>query len=210
MCVINSGNSGSSGSSGNATGASNTGGGSTPTLAAQLSLGASTVGAVGAFAGSIFAAQSDKINLNLQARIAELNSDMAQDNARASLQQGDSQITQARYQTGMLKAKQVAATAANGVVVGDGSSLNNLVSTDVMGEIDANTIRQNAVRAAAGYRTQATNFSNTALTKRAASSAISPFVSGLTSLATSAPKVAGDWLALAKAGALNRPKTGAV
>jgi len=181
---------------------SNSGGKSTAGTASQLSLGASSVGALGSAVGSIFAAQSDRINLNLQARIADINASMAQDNARAALQQGDTQITQSRYQTGMLKAKQVAATAANGVVVGDGSALNNLISTDVMGEIDANTIRQNAVRAAAGYRTQATDFSNTALMKRTAANSISPFVSGLTSLATSSSKVSGDWLALARAGAI--------
>jgi hypothetical protein len=38
-----------------------------------------------------------------------------------------------------------------------------LTSTDVMGQIDKNTIAANAVRSAWGYRTQATSFQNEAL-----------------------------------------------
>lgn len=161
-----------------------------PTAGAS-SLIASGIGGIGAAAGSIFAAQSDKIGLNLAARIAEINAESARDNGREALRQGGEQETRLRLSTAQLKSRQIATMAANGVRLDDGSALTTLTSTDYMGEADAATIRQNAAREAAGYRMQAVGYSNEALTKRAQASAISPFLSGLTSLMGSASKVAG-------------------
>lgn len=75
-----------------------------------------------------------------------------------------------------------------------------LTSTDVLGAIDANTANANAVRAAWGYRTQATNYANDALNKRAADGAISPFLSGASSLLGGAGQVASSWYRLNKPG----------
>ena len=66
-----------------------------------------------------------------------------------------------------------------------------------------NTLTANAVRSAWGYRTQAVNFENEALTKRATAGAISPFGSAAGSLLGSAATVAGSWYSLNKVGALN-------
>lgn len=48
-----------------------------------------------------------------------------------------------------------------------GSAAEIQASTDIMKEIDMATVESNAVRNAFGYRTQAMNFENEALAKRA-------------------------------------------
>lgn len=93
---------------------------------------------------------------------------------------------------------------ANGVDLTTGSALDRLVSTDYLGEVDANTIRANAAREAAGHRMQAVGYSGEATMQRAARRGISPFAAGLTSLATSAGEVASDWYALSKVGAMGK------
>ena len=163
--------------------------------AGAASLAQTAIGGIGSAVSSVFAAQTDKLGLKLAARIAELNADSARDNAREALRQGGEAETRLRLGTAQLKSRQVAAMGANGVDMNDGSALNQLVSTDYMGEVDAATIRQNAAREAAGYRSQATNYANEALTKRASASGVSPFLAGLTSLVGAAQKVSGDWYA---------------
>ena len=71
-----------------------------------------------------------------------------------------------------------------------------------MKEIDASTLTANAVRTAWGYRIQATNYQNDALTKRATASAISPNKSAISSLLGDAGNVAESWYSLSKSGAL--------
>jgi hypothetical protein len=63
-----------------------------------------------------------------------------------------------RLKTAQLKGTQTARMAANGVALDSGSALDVLTSTDVMGEADANTIRDNAGKEAYGYKSQAANY----------------------------------------------------
>lgn len=150
---------------------------------------------------SYYSAQANKEALNLQASIADINAQTAESQAQATLAAGTRQVVQTRLRTGQLKSSQRAAMAANGVDLGEGSALTVQTSTDVMGEIDANTVKANAVRAAWGYRTEATNYSNQALMARSSASAISPVSSAVTSLLGGATQVATSWYGLNKAGA---------
>ena len=88
--------------------------------------------------------------------------------------------------------------AANGVDMGYGSAADVLTTTDVLGEIDANTIAANAVYQAWGYRTQGVNYNNSALTKQAQASATSPLMSAAGTALGSAGLVASSWYKLAK------------
>lgn len=165
------------------------------------SLASTAIGGIGSAAASIFAASSEKLGLQLASRIDSINAAGSMDNYREALRQGNEAETRSMFETGQLKGREIAAMGANGVRLDSGSPLNRLVSTDYMGQVDANTIRQNAVREAVGYRTQATNYSIDALTKRTAARGISPFLSGLTSLVGSAGKVASDWYTFSQNGA---------
>ena len=159
-------------------------------------------GAAASTVGSYFAAQSQKNALGAQADVADINARMAESTAQSALYQGQQQEISARLKTGQLKSSQRTAMAANGIDLGSGTATNILTSTDTMGEIDANTIAANAVRSAFGYRTQATNFQNDALMKRANASGISPIASAASSLLTSAGQVASSWYSMNKAGVL--------
>lgn len=151
--------------------------------------------------GSYFAAQSQKSALNAQAGFDDINARMAESTAQSALYQGQQQEIQSRLNTAQLKSSQRTSMAANGIDLGSGTATNILTTTDTMGDIDANTIAANAVRSAFGYRTQATNFQNDALMKRATAGAISPISSAVGTLLTSGGQVASNWYSMNKAGA---------
>lgn len=159
-------------------------------------------GGVTSAIGSYFSAATQKATLKGQAAIADTNARIAELGAQSILNQGQQQVGALTLKAGQLKSSQRAAMAANGIDLGTGSAVEIQASTDIMKEIDSNTLTANAVRSAWGYRTQAVNFENEALTKRATAGAISPFGSAAGSLLGSAGSVAGSWYSLNKVKAL--------
>ena len=94
--------------------------------------------------------------------------------------------------------------------LGEGSAARVLATTDIMGQIDANTIAANATRTAWGYRTQGTNFKNEASMKRSAAGGMNPGLAAGTTLLTGANAVASNWYMLQKQGAFHRNSFGPV
>lgn len=160
-------------------------------------------GGVTSAIGSYYGAATQKATLKGQAAVADINARIAELGAQSALLQGQQQVGALTLKAGQLKSSQRTAVAANGIDLGSGNAVEIQASTDIMKEIDANTLTANAVRSAWGYRTQAVNFQNEALTKRATAGAISPFGSAAGSLLGSAASVAGSWYSLNKVGALN-------
>lgn len=165
-------------------------------------------GAISSGLGAYYGAQSQKSSLELQANLADINARMSESAAQSTLLTGQREEQKSRIATANLKGTQRAGLAANGVDLGVGSAANILTTTDVMGEVDANTIQANAVRSAWGYRTQAVNQTNQALMSRASAGAISPLTSAATSLLGSAGAVAGNWYQYNKAGAFGSASPG--
>jgi len=173
------------------------------------------VGAASSALGAYSSAQASKTSLNLQASLAdinakstmdmaEINQQMAERSAQQTLLTGQREEQRSQIATANLKGKQRASMAANGIDLGEGSANQVLTSTDVLGEIDANTLQANAVRGAWGYRTQgqaeynrartqASNQSSQGAMSRASADAISPGTSAFTSMLGSAGSVAGNW-----------------
>ncbi len=162
-------------------------------------------GAASSALGAYYGAQSQKQSLELQANLADINARMSESSAQQTLLTGQRDEQKSRIATANLKGTQRAGMAANGIDLGEGSAAQVLTSTDVMGEVDADTIAANAVRSAWGYRTQGVNQSNQALMSRASAGAINPGQSALTSLLGSAGTVAGNWYQYNKAGAFDKP-----
>lgn len=152
------------------------------------SLGMQAAGALSSVIGSYYSAQSQKGALGLQADLEEYQ-------AQNALVQGEREMQRSRLSTANLKSTQRASMAANGVDLADGSAARVLTSTDVLGEIDAQTIEHNALLNAWGYRSDARM-------KRASASAISPGMSAFSTLLGSGAQVASSWYYLKKAGAL--------
>jgi hypothetical protein len=150
-------------------------------------------GLLGSFAGSFYSAKAQKSNLQHQARMAEINARVAETGAKTELARGQAEYARHTLQAGHLKSAQRAALAANGIVMNEGSAAEMLAATDIMKEIDAQTIEENALRNAWGYRIQATDYRNQALMGRAQASSINPAGAGLQTLLGSAPMVAEYW-----------------
>lgn len=151
-------------------------------------------------------ARAQKSALGFQADMDAINAQQTERQAESTLAAGQAQEQRSRLETAQLKSTQRAAFAANGIDVGEGSAAQVLTSTDVMGEIDANTLHANAVQAAFGYRTQAINERGDARAKRAAADAISPGAAFTNTLIGGASQVATSWYTMNKAGAFDAPK----
>lgn len=119
-----------------------------------MQIGGLASGAIGGY----FSARTAKINAETQAVVADSNARIAELGAQSVLQQGEKQVGALTLKAGQLKGAQRASLAANGIDLGVGSAAEILASTEVMTEIDKNTLNANAVRTAWGYRAQATNY----------------------------------------------------
>jgi hypothetical protein len=157
-------------------------------------------GAANSAVGAYNSARSSKISLGLQANLAEINARMSESAAQQTLLSGQREEQKSMIATANMKGAQRASMAANGIVLGEGTANQVVTSTDVLGEIDANTLHANAVRSAWGYRVQGVNQTNQALTSRSAADTINPGMSAATSLVGSAASVASSWYAMKNAG----------
>ncbi len=162
----------------------------------QAGLGMSVAGMVSGALGSYFSASAQKSLLSAQAELADINARVAESQARVELMTGQRREQASRLSTAALKGSQRAAMAANGVDLGVGSAAELQATTDLVGEVDAATIHEGAVRSAWGYRTQATNSANDAVMRRGTAGGISPGTAAMSSLLGSAGTVAQGWYRL--------------
>lgn len=170
---------------------------------AVASLTAQAAGAVTSTIGAYSSAQNQRATLLGQADVADTNARIAELGAQSELAQGQREVGRLTMRAGQLKSTQRANMAANGVDLGAGNAAEVQASTDLMKEIDSNTVTANAVNAAWGRRTQATNYRNEARTARLTAGAINPGLSAATTLMSSAGSVAQSWYGMTKAGALD-------
>ena len=170
------------------------------------SLAAQGAGAAASAVGAYFNAKSQQIALRGAADMADLNANQSELAAQQELARGNAAVAATSARAGQVKSAQRVALAANGVDLSVGSAAEVQASTDIQKEEDLNTITANAVRAAWGQRTQATNFKNEALTKRAGADSINPAMASVTSLLGSASSIASNWYVLNKNGAFDKPK----
>lgn len=158
----------------------------------------STFGAINGAIGTYYQSQAMSNNLKFQADMSRINAQIAETNAQATLLAGQRAQQNVRLRTAKLKSAQRVSMAANGIDLGSDTAVNVLTTTDVMGEMDANAVEANAIRAAFGYRTQGVNDMNTARLSSATAEGISPFGSAAGSLIGSAGKVADGWYRYSK------------
>lgn len=165
-------------------------------------------GAINSAIGSYYSTSLQKINLKHQAAMAEINARIAETGAQSALYQGQQQAGALTLRAGQVKSSQRAAMAANGVDLGEGNAAEVQASTDILKEIDANTINANAVRNAWGLRLQGANYQNEATMASASAGAINPGMSAATTLLGSAGSVAQSWYNMSKVGMFNTPSNG--
>ena len=160
---------------------------------AQAAMVSQIGGSVSGAVGSYYSAKSQASSLKFQSDIAGINARIAELGAQQELYRGQQQVGALTMKAGQVKSSQRASMAANGIDLGEGNAAEIQASTDIMKEVDKNTIEANAVRSAWGYRTQSTNYQNEALIRSATADSINPFASAATSMLGSAGSVASTW-----------------
>ena len=135
-----------------------------------------------------------KSALDAQGRIDLNNAQIAEWQARQAETVGAQQEQTSQLRTAQAISTQRAEMGANGVDLGSGSATDVLSSSKVVGNIDALTIRDNASRAAWGYRQQGLNFTNDASMSFASADAVNPTLAAAGSLLGSASSVQPSWL----------------
>lgn len=91
-----------------------------------------------------------------------LNMQLGQVSAADALQRGATQVGQIRTRGTQVQAQQHLAYANSGIDAQSGTPVDVMASTRMMSELDAATARNNAARAAWGYRTQGVQYAQQA------------------------------------------------
>lgn len=125
-------------------------------------------------------------------RTANVNAGLADQQAQDALARGNDAVFKSQLRTAQLKGTQTATLAAHGVALDQGSALDILTSTDVMGAADAATLKDNASKEAWGDKVQAANY-------RSQAAADNPWAAGGASLLGGAATVADRWYKYKKA-----------
>lgn len=166
-------------------------------------MGTQAVGAATSAVGAFYEAKAQKTGFKTQAAFSDINARLSELTAQTAEHQGAQQEQSSRLQTAKIKSSQKSSMAANGISLGSDTAVNILTTTDLFGEVDANTISANAARSAWGYRTQALNYKNEALMSRASAKGINPWLAAGTSLMGSASSIAMSNYKLGKEGAFS-------
>jgi hypothetical protein len=125
-----------------------------PTSMAMVGMAGKGLGSLVDAGGQLFSGKALSDMYKYQAGIATLNSQIAEQNARYSLQKGEieaqSSGMKTRYQIGQTTADQ----AVSGIDVNKGSGVAVRASEQAVGNMDQAILRSNAAKAAYGYRVQ--------------------------------------------------------
>lgn len=112
--------------------------------------------------GSYQAGKAQAAAYNYNAKVAQENKKLAEQNASMARQEGLEEARRQRIATLQAVGKQEVSLAANGVDVGYGTSLDLIEDNSMLGELDALTMEYNAEKNARNYDIQAMNFANEA------------------------------------------------
>jgi hypothetical protein len=160
----------------------------------------SAVGGYYAAQAQQYQAKSQAVNLGYQSAIAAINARQSEFQAESDIKAGQSEIFNTTMREGQEKASATVSMAARGLRGGVGTTADVTGSMDLVKDINVYNINSNAVQAAGAARVQATNDRNqsnldlvSAANATKSANSISPFMSGFSSLLTSASSVANQW-----------------
>lgn len=143
------------------------------------------------FLSTAFGAYTQYQAASYQAQIAEMNQEIALDNANRALQRSQVEQQDQDAITLAMLGEQQAAQAASGLAYGSRSFRLNRKSAQELGRKDALNIRQAGELEAYDYKTQAANFGAAASANKASAtnSLLGGFLGGVSSLVSGATKV---------------------
>ena len=109
---------------------------------------------------SVQQGKATQAEYDYQAKVAQNNARIAEENARRTRQQGIEEERMQRMKTQRKVASQMSSMASNGIDVTQGTAVDVLADTSAMGELDALSTRYNYEAKAQGYDVEAGNFKN--------------------------------------------------
>lgn len=169
---------------------------------AIASLGASVASGVAGAAGAQQTAKANAASAQYRAAVARNNAQIAQINAKMSVEAGEAKSTEQSFRTAGLLGQQKVAQAASGLDVNVGTPVDVRASTAELGRLDQLTILHNAAKEAWGYENQANNFMAEAglqdMTARNAKKAGD--ISAFTSLLGGATSFTDKWMSYSSRG----------
>ena len=136
-----------------------------------ISIGSAIAGIVGtavSVVGGMQQAKAQQQEAEYQAQVAQPNANIANENAAQVRQQGIEDARNQRLKALSTIGTQKAQMAANGMNIGDGSALDTIEDTAMLGEMDALSTMYNAEQHALNYEQQSANFQNQANLSRMA------------------------------------------
>lgn len=160
-----------------------------------LSLGLQTAGAVTSAGAAASKSISDRAAYQMQSAAMGTNATLERAAAADATRRGQTAVFNSELKTRQLKSQQVADFAARGIDMSEGSALNILSDTDLMGATDANILATNAAKEAWGFNLRAENDTANAALLRSRADMESPTRAATTSLLTSAGSVSSKWYA---------------
>lgn len=173
-----------------------------PVTLTAISIGATVIGGGVATAGVLNKGSAEANMYTYQAGVAQMNKQIADQNAEYALAAGDSQAQiagmQTRAQIGATKAQQ----GGSGLDVNSGTGVNVRQSEAEIGSANQAMIRANATREAYGYKVQGAQYDAQAgLDQYAAkTSKTAGNISAATSILGTASSVSTKWLDFSKQG----------
>jgi hypothetical protein len=156
---------------------------------------------VGAF-GAYESGQAQKKAYTYQAGVAQINKQIADQNARYAIETGESRAQIAGMQTRAQIGETKAIQGASGLAVNKGSTVDVRASEANIGEENEMTIRSNAAREAYGYKVQgvADTAQATLDTAAAKTSSQAGTIGAVSSLLGGATSVSSRWTQFAQQG----------
>lgn len=145
--------------------------------------------------GAYYAGREQQEARRAEADMAEINAQLSDQAAEEAIRSGRLQVQKVERGVTARKGKQRASFAARGIDLASESAAAVLLSTEVLGQKDADEITRRALAESFGYRTQSVSARNRAALRRAEASAISPLFGAVPTLLTGASRVATTALA---------------
>lgn len=101
-------------------------------------------------------ANAQRNSAEYNAAVGEINAEISEQQAQDAIARGEADVSAYRTQINALRGRQRAAIGSSNIEM-SGSALDLMVDTATVGELDIQTIRNNAAREAYGYRVQGLN-----------------------------------------------------
>lgn len=166
-----------------------------PAALPVIAIAATAVGAGVSAYGAMESSAAQSSAADYQAQVALNNQKIADQNAQFALQTGQQEEAAKREQTAQTISQQRAITAASGIDPNHGSMQRIQGDTAALGQLDAQTIRNNAARTAWGYQNQGASFGGQAalLQSQASDASTAGALGAFSSLVGGASSVSSKW-----------------